>query len=660
MRTHRSASLFRMIALAIAIFALSTSGLAQTNLNLITHFVDAGPGDDGVSHTVDVYLSVVDEAGSPVTNLQPEYFKVLEDGQKVEIQNVRLLSTEANNVVLVMDISNSMLGTGINDAKLAASTFVSGLKSNDQVAVLTFDDQVIPRVDFTTDHNKVNERIKAINATPQGGTCLYNAALAAVKMFSTVAHGNRAVILFTDGRDETKTGAICSVTTKEEVVAAASEGDLRAPIYTVGMGVEKQIDTETLKLFAERTGGYYLSSPSSAKLSNAFQILSGQLNAQYVLTYRSVSNPGSHKLTVNIGDPERTVPQDTDTRTFSMSVLPAHLSFTRPADGDTIGERLEIAVSLSNQGQAVIERVAFEVNGVGVGIDPETPYEIVLDAKQYAAGTVSISAIAYGESNTELARSSINVVRTESVVPIVPTAIVENTPVQTVPITVPESKSNPVILISILLSVVSVVTIGLLIFYLMRQQKQARAQEAENYEYELEHQTLPSMQRTPVSRRIDENRKASTASIDSEPGVLGALTIQASDDSSLIDHRFEITASLATLGRSADNDINFPNDKAVSRHHAEIYLISGKLYLREVLTTDASGMAQPPKYGTFLNKTQMGSDPALLKTGDEIQLGKRVRLKFESFIRDENAEALTYDGEDLTGADDVDATAMQD
>jgi pSer/pThr/pTyr-binding forkhead associated (FHA) protein len=138
---------------------------------------------------------------------------------------------------------------------------------------------------------------------------------------------------------------------------------------------------------------------------------------------------------------------------------------------------------------------------------------------------------------------------------------------------------------------------------------------------------------------------------------LGAVTIEASDDSSLVGHRFEITTSLITLGRSADNDIIFPNDKPVSRHHAEIYQISDKLYLREVETADSSGAAKPPKYGTFLNEVPMGSDPALLKTGDAIQLGKRVRLRFESYRREADANALTSD--DLSAADDLDRTQEQ-
>jgi len=165
------------------------------------------------------------------------------------------------------------------------------------------------------------------------------------------------------------------------------------------------------------------------------------------------------------------------------------------------------------------------------------------------------------------------------------------------------------------------------------------------------------MQSIPVYRKVEADRKAGSSEIESD--ALGALTIEASDDSSLLGHRFEITASLVTLGRSADNDINFPNDKPVSRHHAEIYQISGKLYLREVAMADSSGTARPPKYGTFLNQEPMGADPALLKTGDEILLGKRVRLKFESYTRDMDVDALTYDDDDLTAANDIDKTQDQ-
>jgi pSer/pThr/pTyr-binding forkhead associated (FHA) protein len=211
------------------------------------------------------------------------------------------------------------------------------------------------------------------------------------------------------------------------------------------------------------------------------------------------------------------------------------------------------------------------------------------------------------------------------------------------------------VVMSVALSALSILSIGLLIFLLVRQQSRARVQDQPIFPED--DNTLPQMQGIPVYRKVEEVRKPIIPELESD--ALGALTIEASDDSSLVGHRFEITASLVTLGRSADNDINFPNDKPVSRHHAEIYQISGKLYLREVEMADASGMAKPPKYGTFLNQTQLGKDPALLKTGDEIQLGKRVRLKFEALGRVGEDDERTYDDMTSSDTDDIDRTQDQ-
>jgi VWFA-related protein len=656
MRTHWFLTLSKSVMLVLLLLSVHTPGLAQAPaIDLIVHYVDPLPAQDGVSHTVSVFLTVLDSTGEPVRNLPKESFSLLEDGQKVEIQNAVMVTQEPENIALVMDTSGSMAGTGITDAKLAAVNFVTGLKPNDQVAILTFDNQVIPRLDFTVDHNLAIERINAITTTPKSGTCLYDAAFIAARMFSSAPPGSRAVILFTDGRDETANGAICSQNTIDQVIAIASDGQYRTPIYAVGLGVEKQIDTKTLKHFAEQTGGYYLYSSSSSKLARIFQVLSNQLSAQYILTYRSTAGPGSHALTAGINTADATLPQDSDTRKFPLEVLVPHLAFNAPVDGETIHDRLKIAVSLSSQGQALIERVAFEVNGLEAGSDDISPYEIELDITSYPPGVMTITAIAYGTDNTILARNSMNVIHAEANVGSTPVDIptAEILPQPSTP--APEETDRSMILISIVLSLLSIVTIGLLIYYLLRQQKLAKMQPEDIYEG---NDTLPPMQGIPVYRSpAQEVRKPVAVQFDSD--IFGALTVQASDDTSLIGQRFEITAPLVTLGRSMDNDFNFPNDKPISRHHAEIYQIKGKLYLREVQSADASGTAKPPKYGTLLNGSPMGGDPALLKTGDVIQLGKRVRLTFESFTRDQDAEALTYDEDSLTDHD-VDETAVPD
>jgi hypothetical protein len=113
--------------------------------------------------------------------------------------------------------------------------------------------------------------------------------------------------------------------------------------------------------------------------------------------------------------------------------------------------------------------------------------------------------------------------------------------------------------------------------------------------------------------------------------VFGALTVTASDDPSLPGQRFAITRRRTTLGRKADNDIIFPKDSPVSRHHALVEEKDGGLFLSEVEETDdKTGRPKRPTYGTFINDKEVGAQSLLLQTGDEIRLGKRVKLKFEA------------------------------
>jgi hypothetical protein len=135
------------------------------------------------------------------------------------------------------------------------------------------------------------------------------------------------------------------------------------------------------------------------------------------------------------------------------------------------------------------------------------------------------------------------------------------------------------------------------------------------------------------SSTVEKAAPSSNRTMDSweiSPDAFGMLGVTGSDDASMIGHRFEITKPLTTLGRSADNDIPFPKDSPVSRHHAQIEEGGGGLFIREVESADQSGNPKRPTYGTFINEHPIGTDPVLLTSGAEIRLGKRVRLRFEA------------------------------
>jgi len=624
--------------LLIALLSGSKPTFAQANIDLAVHYVEGVPINNEIAYDVNVYLSVVDGTGTPIVDLTTASLTVTEDSQKVNISGLALVDNEPINLVLVMDTSGSMSGTGIRDAKAAASNFVSGLKDKDQVALVTFDDTVQRRIDFTTDQKSVNDQIDQLDAKRGAGTCMFDAAYRAIQMVSTLPSGRRALILFTDGKDETASGKKCSKFTIDDVIGLASSGGTRTPIYTLSLG--KLVDENSLKRLSELTGGHYLYSPDSSQLESTFQLLSSQLRSQYVLKYKSVSGPGAHILAVNVNYQNS---QDSDTRNFLLPALLPQITFLTPLENDTVEDQIKAAISLSGQG-ATVNRVEFKINDTLAGIDDTTPYEVELNLDKYPIGNLNLSAIAYGSDNSELASKSITIQHGEA---LVAPPKSETEPPEESPAT---EANNLVVMVGGGIAALGLITILILVFVIVRQRSQEKESDARQRQ---ESQSQPRQSyREPAVSRVETDQTMD--SYGEESDALGALTIESSDDPTMIGHRFEITSSTITLGRSADNDINFPKDTPVSRRHAEIYERNGRLFLKEIETMDASGVYSAPKYGTFLNEVPLGSSETALSTGDEIQLGKRVRLKFEAYQKSDHEESLTYD--DMTESDDPDKT----
>jgi len=631
-----------IILILALVLSIPQTTFAQATIDLAVHYVEGVPSESGIAYDVSVYLSVVDAAGDPVKDLTAASFTVAEDSQQVAIKSLGPAESEPINIVLVLDTSGSMAGSGINAAKAAAENFVAGLKSQDRVAVVTFDNEVKTRLDFTDKLKTAVDQISTIDAVRGSGTCLYDAAYRAIQMTSTLPSGRRAVILFTDGVDQTPTSSKpCSIHTLEDVITLAASGGTRTPIYTLGLGT--QIDVSTLKRLSDLTGGRHSSAPDATQLDSEFQRLADQLRSQYVLKYQSSVGPGAHTLAVSVNYQNA---QDSDTRNFLLPALPPRLTFTSPQDGTTITDRMKVTILVTGQGTTV-ERVAFAINDAVVGTDTSTPYELELDLQTYSLGNLTLSAIAYGANDSELARQSITIIHVAptvapTAVPAQPTSMPSPLPTQT-------PQDNTMLIIGGGLGGLGLLIILLLVFMLFRQREQTKGSGEPGTN---QSSAPPRAYPDSVATSVKESR-----TMDGGSDILGALTVEASDDATMIGHRFEITSALVTLGRSADNDIIFPNDTPVSRRHAEIFERNGKLYLRELESLDSSGAYKPPKYGTFLNDLPLTSDQTPLKTGDVIVLGKRVRLKFEAYKQAEDNAALTYD--DMTSSSDPDKTQDQ-
>jgi len=145
---------------------------------------------------VTVPVIATDTTGNYVPDLRQEDFNIAEDGVKQEVAFFGKVAAPFH-VVLMLDTSASTQDK-LRLIQQAANVFVDQLQSADRVKVISFDDEVRDRNEFTSNRAILSA---AINSTRPGkGTKVYDAmdlALATVRKIQ----GRKAIVIFTDGVD---------------------------------------------------------------------------------------------------------------------------------------------------------------------------------------------------------------------------------------------------------------------------------------------------------------------------------------------------------------------------------------------------------------------------------------------------------------------------
>jgi VWFA-related protein len=177
---------------------------------------------------VSLPVVVSDRNGRRITNLQKEDFQVFENGIQQEIAGFAA-TDEPVNVALALDTSGS---TELQLAHIqnAAIEFVNDLHPDDEVAVLSFANDVTLQQDFSIDRNKNEYGIK--KSRSGGCTVEYEAVWLALEDVLKPVRQRKALVLFTDGVDT------CSVKASlKETLDLARE--TQATIYCVYYDTER-------------------------------------------------------------------------------------------------------------------------------------------------------------------------------------------------------------------------------------------------------------------------------------------------------------------------------------------------------------------------------------------------------------------------------------
>ncbi|TAL70813.1 MAG: choice-of-anchor D domain-containing protein, partial [Bacteroidetes bacterium] len=200
--------------------------------------------------TIKAKFFAFDKDGKQITNLSTSDFQVKENGQLRNVTNVSCPSPippTAISSVLVMDVSGSMCGEGLNMAKAAANVWINILPfDKSECAITSFSDDNYINQDFTTDKTKL---INAINSLVCIGGTDYNAAMidppGGGLLIAQRGKHKRVIVFLSDGGPNFEPNT-------SQIIAMAKANNISIYCVTIGMSAP-----QCMKDFANQTGGLY-------------------------------------------------------------------------------------------------------------------------------------------------------------------------------------------------------------------------------------------------------------------------------------------------------------------------------------------------------------------------------------------------------------------
>lgn len=277
---------------SVAILALLTLAVQQTQLGT--------PLRSSIELTV-VAATVRDANGRLVSGLPRSAFTVYEDGAPVTISQFTNQRVPLG-LGLLLDISDSMFGRRINDARTAVERFLLDLLSpTDAFFVMAFNHEPQLLFGWKTDPTGVHEALAKLR--PSGGTAIYDAIVAAEPYITNRPRERGALVLVTDGADtasDTTLHDLRSTLVRTDTFVYAIAIDTPEP-----QPIAQRVNLNTLNDITSESGGYTEVVRDSADLQTATANIADELNKQYVIGYSS-PHPGDgqyHSIRVRTTDP---------------------------------------------------------------------------------------------------------------------------------------------------------------------------------------------------------------------------------------------------------------------------------------------------------------------------------------------------------------------
>ena len=267
---------------------------------------------------ISAYVSVIDELGDRIENLDLVNFQISENSNTVAPENVSFIHEEdfpdPISVVIIMDYSDSIDSTRQEDMENAVIQFIDLMQPDDQAEIIKFNTGIQLLQPFTSDKSVL--RAAVYEEVRPGATYLYDTLYTGIEDVM-IQSGRRAVIAITDGRESHTVDFPGDGRDQHDVIDLAKENNV--PLFLIGLGNE--INISVLNTMAEETSGHYYQAATSNELEDIYTSIADLLNVgQYLFVFEAPSNGGNTgTLSISVTNDDLT---DSASTTFTYAACP--------------------------------------------------------------------------------------------------------------------------------------------------------------------------------------------------------------------------------------------------------------------------------------------------------------------------------------------------
>ncbi len=268
------------IVAAIALFGQATITPRTKNVAEAAKLPQANIRID--ANLVLVPVTVCDPMNRPVTGLEKEHFKVLDDKVEQTITHFAM-DDEPLAVGLVFDISGSMANK-LRRSRAAATAFFRTANPEDEFFLVEFNDQPKLVVPLSRSYEEIQSQLTFVQS--KGRTALLDAIFLALHEMKNTKLQRKALLIVSDGGDN------CSRYTEGEVRNRVRESDVL--IYAMGIfepdgsrgrSPEELSGPGLLNDICEQTGGRHLPVDDLAEMPDIAAKIGIELRNRYVIGY---------------------------------------------------------------------------------------------------------------------------------------------------------------------------------------------------------------------------------------------------------------------------------------------------------------------------------------------------------------------------------------